>query len=129
MVKLSCLKKNLKLWLSEHEKILKWTTSGIEESAYSLNVMFRSLRNLKANNRPPPRRFRCLETLLNRIYAEESKARKQADGVDEPMLISSPSESEEEEQMGMAKTADDKAAEVDWDNLDKLLVTPAGFAT
>ena len=118
----SCLRTNLKKWLDKNDKdSSKWTSTDVEGSSYSLNVMFRSLRFLKVNKRSVPRRYKCLETVIARIKFDEAKPLKEesedeehedADFVDLTAVLSSESEEEEAE---VASVKDD----VDWDNLEQ----------
>ena len=130
LIHLSCIQRNLKLWPNNNEKSMKWTPSDIENSAYGLNVMFRSLRNLKTNARRPPQRFRSLEIILDKIKVEnkssepsksESKSQKSQklnvnySEVKYSIRISS-SEDESHEKLAPQSVVDD----VDWDKLEDI---------
>ena len=115
-----CIRRNLKLWLNNNEKSVKWTPSDIENSAYGLNVMFRSLRNLKTNARRPPQRFRSLEIILDKIKVENEKSKSKKLNVNysevKYSIRISSSEDESYEKLAPQSVVDD----VDWDKLEDI---------
>ena len=120
LIHLMCIRRNLKLWLNNNEKSVKWTPSDIENSAYGLNVMFRSLRNLKTNARRPPQRFRSLEIILDKIKVENEKSKSKKLNVNysevKYSIRISSSEDESHEKLAPQSVVDD----VDWDKLEDI---------
>ena len=120
LIHLSCIQRNLKLWLNNNEKSVKWTPSDIENSAYGLNVMFRSLRNLKTNARRPPQRFRSLQIIMDKIKVENEKSKSKKLNVNysevKYSIRISSSEDESHEKLAPQSVVDD----VDWDKLEDI---------
>ena len=120
LIHLMCIRRNLKLWLNNNEKSVKWTPSDIENSAYGLNVMFRSLRNLKTNARRPPQRFRCLQIVMDKIKVENEKSKSKKLNVNysevKYSIRISSSEDESHEKLAPQSVVDD----VDWEKLEDI---------
>lgn len=120
LIHLMCIRRNLKLWLNNNEKSVKWTPSDIENSAYGLNVMFRSLRNLKTNARRPPQRFRSLQIIMDKIKVENEKSKSKKLNVNysevKYSIRISSSEDESHEKLAPQSVVDD----VDWDKLEDI---------
>ena len=120
LIHLMCIRRNLKLWLNNNEKSVKWTPSDIENSAYGLNVMFRSLRNLKTNARRPPQRFRSLQIIMDKIKVENEKSKSKKLNVNysevKYSIRISSSEDESYEKLAPQSVVDD----VDWDKLEDI---------
>ena len=133
--KYSCLRTNLRKWLTKHDKdYSKWGENHVEGSSYALNVMFRSLRNLKVQKRCVPRRYKCLETVLAKIKVgqdvqdvkdeEHEQDDEQVDEQDVKNVVELSSEDESE--TGVTTMTAKVGDVVDWDNLEDAVI---GIAT